>query len=190
VTPAKNLADLKSIVLFCHMLAALCDKAELKIFAAGSLERLPWIGDFILKWLPELQASTRPLSVSAKQDTDYVRTSYATLCTLIHRYSDLPFDSTKYHPLIVGSSLQRMTEEEDPFAVSHEAFIRFANDHRCYAPACSETFASAGRKFGHCTGCGRIPHCSKACLAQVWKYATVPHKSICKKFRYQIGQTQ
>ena len=183
VTPTKCLADLKSIALFCHMLADLCYEAELKKFAAGSVERLLGMGDLVLKRLPELQASIRPFSSSAKHDLDYVKTSYATLCTLVHRYFDMPFDSTKYHPLIVGSSLQRMMQEENPLSMSYEVFLRFANHQRCYAPACPETFASAGRKFSNCAGCKRVPYCGKKCQAQAWKYATVPHKNICKKLR-------
>ncbi|KIM91853.1 hypothetical protein PILCRDRAFT_34 [Piloderma croceum F 1598] len=111
------------------MLAALCDKAEFKRFAVGSLKRLLWLRDLVLQWIPELQASIRPLSASAKQDIDYIRTSYAILCTLIHQYFDLPFDSTKY-PLIVSSSLQRMTEEEDPFAMSYEAWKHATVPHK------------------------------------------------------------
>lgn len=183
MTPIKCLADLKSIALLCHMLADLCDKTELQRFAAGSLERLLGMGDVVLKWLPELQASIRPLSASAKHDLDYIKTSYATLCTIVHRYFDMPFNLKKYHPLIVGSSLQRMIQEEDPLAMSYEAFLRFANYQRCYAPACQETFASAGRKFSNCAGCRRVPYCGKSCQAQAWKHPTVPHKSICEKLR-------
>src|SRR5882762_11816365 len=68
VTPTKCLADLKSIALFCHMLVDLCYKSELKKFAVGSVERLLGMGDAVLKWLPELQASIQPLSPLAQQD--------------------------------------------------------------------------------------------------------------------------
>lgn len=181
VTPTKCLHDLKRIALFCHMLADLCYETELKKFAVGSVERLLGMGNIVFKWLPGIQASIQPLSVSAKQDITYIRMYYTALCSLVHRYFDIPFDSTKYHPIIVSNSLQRMAQEEDPLVMVFQAFLRLAGDQRCYAPGCPNTFASAGRKFNNCAGCKRTPYCSKQCQTRAWKHATVPHKSICKK---------
>ena len=181
VTPTFCLDDLKRITFFCHMFVDLCHEKELQKFVVGSVEKILWMGDIVLKWLPELQASIQPLSSSAKHDIEYTRTYYIALCSLVHRYFEKAFDSTKYHPLIVSHSLWRMTQKENPVEMTFEGFLRLAGDQRCCAPGCLETFSSAGRKFNNCAGCKLILYCSKPCQTRAWKHTTVPHKSICKK---------
>lgn len=67
------LADLKSITLFCHILVDFCYKTKLKKFAVGSVERLLKMGDVVLKWLPELQASIKSLPALEKNDIQYIK---------------------------------------------------------------------------------------------------------------------
>lgn len=105
------------------------------------------------------------------KDIDYVRTSYAILYTLI--------------PLIVGSSLQRMTEEKGPRDVirSIYSFCQRGAMH----PHVRRS--NPGRKFSNCAGRGRVPYCSKVCLAQMWKHAIVPYKGLCKNLRLLAEST-
>jgi hypothetical protein len=175
------LDDLKRIALLCHMLVDLCHKSELQKFAGRSVERLLRMGDIVLKWLPQIQNSMESLSASDIREIEYIRTYYIALCSLVHQYFNKPFDSTKFHPLVVSHSLQHMIQQGDPLLVAFQGFLHLAGDQRCFAPGCPETFSSAGRKFHNCAGCKRVPYCSKACQTRAWKHTTVPHKSICKK---------
>ena len=181
LTPTSCLVDLGRIAFFCHILVDLCNETELKQFAGQSVENLLHMGDTVLKWLPELQKSLQSLSATETHDIEYIRTYYIALCSRVHRYFDVPFDSTKFHPLIVSHSLQRLTQQGDPLMMAFEGFRRLADNQRCYAPGCSETFSSAGRRFHKCARCNLIPYCSKPCQTRAWKHPTVPHRSICKK---------
>ncbi|KZT72287.1 hypothetical protein DAEQUDRAFT_652597, partial [Daedalea quercina L-15889] len=62
--------------------------------------------------------------------------------------------------------------------------LRWAAELRhCCAPECMETFATKGRKFSQCAGCGVLRYCSKDCQKSVWKHTMAPHKDICSKLR-------
>ncbi|KAH9923274.1 uncharacterized protein B0H18DRAFT_861542, partial [Fomitopsis serialis] len=53
----------------------------------------------------------------------------------------------------------------------------------CCAPECKETFATAGRPFPRCAGCGILCYCSRECQKSAWKHAKAPHKEVCPKLR-------
>jgi hypothetical protein len=60
-------------------------------------------------------------------------------------------------------------------------FYRLAMRRRCSAPGCIDTPLEGCLKF--CTGCMRVPYCSRACQRRAWTHEEIAHRSICRQVR-------
>jgi len=97
----------------------------------------------------------------------------------------VPDDTTVYHQLILLQHAETVACLEDPLQLAFEGFGCASVLRHCCAPECHETFATAGRTFARCAGCGVLRCCSRPCHWQTraWKHATLPHKEVCTKLR-------
>ncbi|KAK0452772.1 uncharacterized protein EV420DRAFT_1558415 [Desarmillaria tabescens] len=101
---------------------------------------------------------------------------------IIHDALSVPHDPAKYHPLILEGSraLREEHKKENDFWRAYRAIRQATVSDRCYSPGCLETFTSMGRKFQFCSGCVRVPYCSRQCQRQAWKTGQAPHRIICQ----------
>ncbi len=136
-----------------------------------------------------LQALSRVVSVTsgAHFHGDLVQRA-----CLTHDILYVPLDAAKYHPLIIEGSrtLCKEHEKENHFWMAYRLILQVTISDRCHSPGCSETFTNAGRKFQFCSGCLRVPYCSKKCQVRAWKLDKAPHKIICPLVREFSDRTR
>ncbi|KAK0432635.1 hypothetical protein EV421DRAFT_2000409 [Armillaria borealis] len=136
-----------------------------------------------------LQALSRVVSVTS--GTHFHGDLVQRAC-LIHDILYVPLDPAKYHPLIIEGSraLCKEHEKENHFWMAYRLIRQVTVSDRCHSPGCLETFTNAGRKFQFCSGCLRVPYCSKKCQVRAWKLDKAPHKIICPLVREFSDQTR
>ncbi|KAJ7135392.1 hypothetical protein C8R43DRAFT_616254 [Mycena crocata] len=182
-TPASCLADIKRCAVFFLQLQTFCDKHELLKFFSGQEEFIMRAADTTLKAVRKIGRDVKPYNPDTDAEVSYIESVFVTLAATLHCHLELPFDSKKYLPAILATSLNALKGEKDPSVMAFQAFHQLAVYERCCSPGCTETFASLGRKFSFCSGCSRVPFCSKQCLTTAWKHPTIAHKDICKKMK-------
>lgn len=174
---AESLVMLKSAALIPLVLVNLCTKDQLVHFVQQAEAQEGSVIDFcgfVLDWLPELYLSISPRSSydvyiegrghTIESDVNYISTHFVLFGACIHSRLGLPDDASRYNWRILAFSKLTKEAESDPKSLAFQAFVDLYHDQRCYAPGCDETFIEAGRKFATCSGCGRVPYCSKSCL--------------------------
>ncbi|EIM86507.1 uncharacterized protein STEHIDRAFT_156813 [Stereum hirsutum FP-91666 SS1] len=175
---AESLAYLKDAALVPRQLMNLCTEGQIAQLArkaeaqAGSIVELC---GFVHEWLPKLILSMiSPEAISTYRAVNIMNSETT--------QSDMRYIATIF--LEFGALTHaRLEQEKDPKGTAFQTFMSFYHDQRCYAPGCEETYAEAGRKFASCSGCSRVPYCSKSCLAAAWKHPRIPHKAVCKLIR-------
>ncbi|KAJ7747943.1 hypothetical protein DFH07DRAFT_574171 [Mycena maculata] len=190
-TPAACLADVKRCAVFFLQLQTFCDRHELLKFFSGQedffFRAMKTALDFVRDIARDVKPSTARLDVigigETEQEVSYIESVFVTLAATVHCHLGLPFDSKKYTALVLAHSLAVLKTDKDPAIIAFQAFYQLAFHERCCSPGCTETFASLGRKFSLCSGCSRVPFCSKQCLTTAWKYPNVAHKDVCKKIK-------
>jgi hypothetical protein len=50
----------------------------------------------------------------------------------------------------------------------------------CNALDCTQTFLHQGARFRYCSGCLRVPYCSKRCAKRAWRHPDLPHREVCQ----------
>ncbi|KAJ6588359.1 hypothetical protein B0H19DRAFT_1301069 [Mycena capillaripes] len=125
--------------------------------------------------------NVKPYTSETEQDATYIENVFIPLAATVHCHLELPYDPKTYPPIVLANSLSILETEDDPSIIAFQAFYQLACHERCCSPGCTETFASQGRKFSLCSGCSRVPFCSKQCLTTAWKYPNVAHRDVCKK---------
>lgn len=171
---ATSLTLLKGAALVALLLTSHCTKQELVEFEKrAEVQHRSVLGlcKTILEWLPKLDASIWPRDTyqsydagkGVSEDIAYVRECFTGLGQCIHYFMDLPFDVEEYHPTIVWRSRMHREMEKDPKTLAFSVYFEMYTAQRCFAPGCQETYAGAGRKFAYCSGCKRVPYCSKEC---------------------------
>ncbi|KAJ7130186.1 hypothetical protein C8R44DRAFT_62039 [Mycena epipterygia] len=182
-TPASCLADIKRCAVFFLQLQGFCDRHELLKFFSGHEDFLFRAMKTGLEAVRKIAKDVKPYTAETEQDALYIEHVFINLAATVHCHLELPFDSKLYLPVVLANSLAALKNEKDPATMAFQAFHQLAFHERCCSPGCTETFASLGRKFSLCSGCSRVPFCSKQCLTTAWKYPNIAHKDVCKKIK-------
>ncbi|KAH9835657.1 uncharacterized protein C8Q71DRAFT_89855 [Rhodofomes roseus] len=99
-------------------------------------------------------------------------------------------DGLEYHPDILRMRAKTDAFLADPLRTAFEGFCWAARLRHCCAPECNETFATAGRPFSRCAGCGVLRYCSRECQKSAWRNTRTPHKDVCPKLRVVRERTK
>ncbi|KAJ7672591.1 hypothetical protein DFH06DRAFT_1176882 [Mycena polygramma] len=182
-SPASCLADMKRCAVFFLQSQSFCDKHELLKFFSGHEKFLFRAMKISLEYVRSIARSIKPYTSETEQDATYIENVFVPLASTLHCHLELPFDPKEYPPIVLANSLSLLKTQNEPSVIAFQAFYQLACHERCCAPGCRETFASQGRKFSLCSGCSRVPFCSKQCLTTAWKHPTIPHKDVCKKIK-------
>jgi hypothetical protein len=89
---------------------------------------------------------------------------------------------------------QRNEDCMTSWSLFHDTLRRLELRHLCAAPGCTQAFEDLGRRFRYCSGCLRVPYCSRACMKAAWHHPAIPHRSICSVLqslcaRFKIART-
>ncbi|GJE89734.1 zinc finger MYND domain-containing protein [Phanerochaete sordida] len=141
---------------------------------------------FAVTVLPDLMAAASDEETRGRLN-DCLLSFHVAGILWIHRL-ELPHDAEKYTSRLVEAARKQQEAERDPVWAAYMQMLNFDHE-RCWAPGCRETFAGAQRVFAACSGCGKVTYCSKECLAKAWRHADVPHRAVCKKIKYILGET-
>jgi len=182
-TPASCLADIKRCAVFFLQLQSFCDRHELLKFFSGHEDFLFRAMKTGLESVRKIARDVKPYTAETEQDASYIENVFVPLAATVHCHLELPYDSKKYLPIVLANSLSILKSHDDPSIMAFQAFYQLSFHERCCSPGCIETFASLGRKFSFCSGCSRVPFCSKQCLTTAWKYPGIAHKDVCKKMK-------
>ncbi|TFY57637.1 hypothetical protein EVJ58_g6904 [Rhodofomes roseus] len=149
-----------------------------------------FVCDALIKELPLFLDGT---SLSIFTAEDITRFIQLFACYGATFYAHKPStDTTDYCREIVDTYnlMQAASRFADPFVAAFNGLIWAITMRRCAAPECRETFATAGRSFARCAGCGVMRYCSRECQTRAWKHATFSHKAVCAKMRVLSDRTR
>ncbi|KAJ7507243.1 hypothetical protein B0H11DRAFT_196296 [Mycena galericulata] len=182
-TPASCLADIKRCAVFFLQMQTFCDRHELLKFFSGHEDFFFRAMKTSLDFVRNIARDVKPYTAETEKEVSYIESVFVTLAATVHCHLGRPYDSKTYPPLVLTHSLAVLKGEKEPAIIAFQAFYQLAFHERCCSPGCTATFASLERKFSLCSGCSRVPFCSKQCLTTAWKYPGIAHKDVCKKIK-------
>lgn len=172
-----------------HQIYESADRKQFMIFVEGDgtglAIELSYMFNNMLRWASNLREAMEPLSADQTDRLDIVWNQLSGVSSFVYAFFEQARQRPELcHGAIVDRAKSLKTWHENPVGAAFYALRDLYKSQRCAAPECTATYASAGRKFRHCTGCDRTPYCSAACQRRAWRHASLPHKPVCPSLRF------